>query len=92
MFALVLALELAAACLFWRATFAPQLLSSDARSEILQAFLAGIGLFTAFLVVDEVLVIYRRFPTLETTHFVILCALLLSLLVIYLCDDREQPD
>ncbi len=92
MFALVLALELAAACLFWRATFASQLLSSDVKSKILQAFFAGIGLISAFLIFDEVLVIYRRFSTLETTHFVILCALLLSLLVIYLCDDREQPD
>jgi hypothetical protein len=90
MFALVLALELAAACLFWRATLASRLLSPDAKSKILQAFLAGIGLFSAFLVFDEVLVIYRRFPTLETAHFVILCALLLSLLVTHLCDDRER--
>jgi hypothetical protein len=89
-FALVLALELAAASLFWRATLAPQLPSSDAKSKILPAFLAGIGLISAFLVFDEVLVIYRRFPTLETTHFVILCALLLSLLVTHLCGDREQ--
>ena len=48
------------------------------------------GLFCGFLVFDEVLLIHRRFPNLETTHFTILCALLLSLLLIHLLGEREK--
>jgi hypothetical protein len=84
LFALVLALELAAAGLFWRAA----LEAKPARSRILPAFLAGIVLFCGFLVCDEFLLLYRRFPNLGTSHFVILCALLLSLSSIHLLDQR----
>jgi hypothetical protein len=81
LFALVLVLELTATSLFWRAALAPQLRSADAKSKIRQAFIAAIGLICGFLLFDEVLVVYRRVPTLAATHFVILCALLLSFLV-----------
>ena len=90
LFVLVLVIQLAAAFLFWRATLEPDLQSPGANSKILQAFFVGVGWISAFLVCDEVLLIYRRVPTLETTHFVILCALLLSFLVINLSGDREQ--
>jgi uncharacterized membrane protein YdcZ (DUF606 family) len=89
LFSLVLVLQLVAASLFWRATWEPNPLSPHARPRILRPFLAGIVLFCAFLVFDEILLIYRRLPNLETTHFVILCAQLLSLSAIYLLDERS---
>jgi hypothetical protein len=75
LFALVLLLELVAAGLFWRALLSP------ARATILAAFVAATVLFGGFLVCDELLLVYRRFPHLETGHFVILCTLLLSSLI-----------
>ena len=76
LFALVLGLEVAASALFWRAALDPQ------PPKVLAAFGVASGLFCAFLVFDEVLLVYRRFPNLETTHFAVLSALLLSLVLI----------
>jgi len=88
-FTLVLVLQVTTAWLFWRATLDPQLLSQGAKPRVLSPFAAGLGLFCAFLVFDEALLTYRRFPNLETTHFVILCALLLSLVLILLLGERK---
>ena len=83
LFALVLLLEGAASALFGRAALDPQ------PPKVIAAFLVAIGLFCAFLVFDEVLLVYRRFPNLETTHFTVLGALLLSWLVIHQLRERE---
>jgi hypothetical protein len=90
LFSLVLLLQLATSALFWRATLETNPLSPRASPRILHPFFAGTGLFCAFLVSDEVFLVYRRFPDLETTHFSILCAQLLSLLLIRLLAEREQ--
>jgi hypothetical protein len=84
LFALVLVLELAAAVLFWRAALDREPLSRTAEPRILLPFVVAIALFCGFLVFDEVLLLYRRFPSLETTHFVVLGALLLSLSILRL--------
>jgi hypothetical protein len=83
LFLLVLLLELAVALLFWRAALRPE------EAGVLRAFFAAVVLFGGFLVADEVLLVYRRFPNLETGHFVILSALLLSLLSIRVLDQRS---
>jgi len=90
LFSLVLILQLAASSLFWRATLESNPFSPRARPGVLYPFFVGSGLFCGFLVFDEVLLIYRRFPNLETTHFTILCALLLSLVLIHRLGDREK--
>ena len=75
LFSLVVVVELAAASLFWRA-------AAEA-TMIIRPFLVAIALFCGFLIFDELLLVYRRFPNLESGHFVILSALLLSLLAIH---------
>ena len=92
LFALVLLLELAAAGLFWRAALVRDPLSPDHRPGILRAFFTAIVLFGGFLVFDEILLIYGRFPNLETSHFVVLCALLLSVLLIHVLGERRTSD
>jgi hypothetical protein len=77
LFSVVLVLELAAAALFWRAALDPE----PREPRLVPPFLVAIALFGGFLVCDELLLVYRRFPNLETGHFVILCALLLSWLI-----------
>jgi hypothetical protein len=90
LFALVLVAQLTASALFWRAALDASPFAPRARPGIMYAFLAGIGLFSAFLVFDEVLLIYRRLPNLETAHFAILCALLLSLSLIHLLGEGGE--
>jgi hypothetical protein len=92
LFSLVLFLELAASALFWRAALDPNPLSPHAQPKILYPFIVGIGLFCAFLVFDEVLLVYRRFPGLATTHFAVLSALLLSLVLLRVLDGRESSN
>jgi hypothetical protein len=75
LFLLVLLLELTASFLFWRAAL-------ETSPGSLAPFLVGISLFCAFLVADEVLLVYRRFPNLETSHFTVFSGLLLSLLLV----------
>src|SRR5438093_54117 len=54
LFSLVLVLQVAASFLFWLAALGPDPVSPHARPKILHSFSAGIGLFCAFLVFDEV--------------------------------------
>jgi hypothetical protein len=75
LFALVILAEVSASFLFWRAAL-------QEKPRILAPFFAGIALFCGFLICDEVLLVYRRFPNLETTHFIVFGALLLSLLLV----------
>ena len=83
LFAVVLGIEVAVSWLFWRAAHWPE------RSRILSAFFAGMVLFFGFLVFDEVLLIYRsHVPGLETSHFVVLVALVASLILIYQLEER----
>jgi hypothetical protein len=90
LFSLVLVVQLTASALFWRAALESDSLAPRAEARILRAFLAGMSLFGAFLVLDEVLLIYRHLPNLETAHFTILCALLLSLSLIHLLGERGR--
>ena len=69
LFSLVLILQLAASSLFWRATLESNPFSPRARPGVLYPFFVGSGLFCGFLVFDEVLLIYRRFPNLEHSCF-----------------------
>jgi hypothetical protein len=90
LFASVVLVQLGAAMLFWRA-----FLDRDTRIErdspkVLQAFSLGILLFAAFLVADELFVVYDRLPGLETTHLLVLCGLLLSYLVIGMLSGRGR--
>jgi hypothetical protein len=82
LFLLVLVFQLSAAALFWRASLEPEPTAPHAHPKILLPFIVGIALFAGFVLFDEVLVLYRRLPGLERTHFIILGALLLSLLLI----------
>ena len=82
LFAGVLVTQLAAATLFWRALAASAEPGDAARWRARLAFASALALFAAFLVTDEVLIVYDRMANLETTHFLILCALLLSLLTV----------
>jgi hypothetical protein len=84
----VLITQLGVSVLFWRAFLIRASLARPVDQKVVQAFALGIGLFAAFLVADEILVVYHRFSGLETTHFLILCALLLSYLVI---DPHRSP-
>jgi hypothetical protein len=86
-FALVLLFEVAASILFWRAALDRDPRSPHVERKVLSPFLVAVALFGAFLVLDEVLLLYRRYPNLETTHFAILSALLLSALLVHRLDD-----
>src|SRR5262245_35169932 len=89
-FAVVLLFEVTASVLFWRAAMDRELRSPDAARRVLPPFFVGIALFCAFLVLDELLLLYRRFPDLETAHFAILSALLLSLLIVHVLGERAR--
>lgn len=82
LFAGVVAAELAAAVLFWRA------FSTAQRPCIVQAFALGLALFSAFLIADEIFIVYAKLPGVAATHFRVLCALLLSLLVVLRLGDE----
>ena len=90
LFALVLLLELAASALFWRAALAPDPFAAQAQDQIFAPFWVAIGLFCAFLVCDELLLVYRRFPSLAPTHFAVLSALLLSAILIRVLDAGRR--
>lgn len=92
LFLLVLVFQLSAAALFWRASLEPEPLAPHARPTILLPFIVGIALFAGFVLFDEVLVLYRRLPGLERTHFIILSALLLSLLLIGIQQKDRSGD
>jgi hypothetical protein len=90
LFLLVLVLQLGAASLFWRASLETKPLSPQAQPKTLHPFVVAIAQFAGFVVFDELLVIYRRLPILETTHLVALCALLLSLLLIRTVSEERR--
>lgn len=83
LFVAVIVAQLGSAVLFWRAFLdRDSLVDSDGR-KALHAFSLATGLFGAFLVADEIFIVYARFAGVETTHLLIFCALLLSYLVIH---------
>lgn len=77
----VLLVQLGAATFFWRA-FLSRKVAPKSDPNVLRAFAAGIGMFAAFLLADEIFVVYERLAGIATTHLLVLCALLLSYLVI----------
>lgn len=84
LFGAVVAVQLAAAVLFWRAFLDPDSVARPDDRKALQAFSLGIGLFAAFLIADELFIVYERLAGVATAHLLILCGLLLSYLVIHL--------
>jgi hypothetical protein len=75
----VLLLELCAAILFWRAFLDPGRVAGN--GKVHQAFCVALALFGGFLLADELFLVYRHLPGVGSTHFLVLCALLLSLLL-----------
>jgi hypothetical protein len=90
LFGAVLLVQLAASLLFWRAFVDPQAAVTRGHPKVLQAFSVAVGLFAGFLLADEFFIVYERLPALETTHLLVFCALLLSLVVISVLDDDTQ--
>jgi hypothetical protein len=88
LFAGVLAWQIAAALSFWRAF----LFAARDRGQSLgvnTAFVLGLGLWAAFILLDEILIAYET-PGLETTHLGLLSAQLLSLVVFHSLLARTQ--
>jgi hypothetical protein len=75
----VLLLELGTAILFWRAFLDPGRVAGN--GKVHQAFCVALALFGGFLLADELFLVYRHLPGMGSTHFLVLCALLLSLLL-----------
>ena len=90
LFAGVLVAQLAAAILFWRAFIDREATSTSYHPKVMGAFSVAIGLFGAFLVGDELFIVYARLPGLVTTHLLVLAALLLSLLTVSVLVDRTR--
>lgn len=90
LFGLVILIELTGALLFWRAFFDRQSVAAGVHAKLIPPFLVTGGLFAGFLIADEVLIAYERMPGLTTTLFLILCAQLLSVLVISLVGDGAR--
>lgn len=91
LFGLVVLVELAAALLFWRAFMDREAVMRRGHPKLLQAFGVAIGLFGGFLVADEAFIVYAKRAGLESTHWLVLCALLLSLMVISHLGSGEEP-
>lgn len=83
LFAAVLVIQLGAAVLFWRAFLDPTSVTAPGNPKAMEAFSVSIALFAAFVLADEVFIVYERFPGLETTHLLVFCALLVSIISIY---------
>ena len=88
----VVTAQLGASLLFWRAFLDRDAASTRHHPKVSHAFSAAGGIFASFLVADEVLIIYARLPAIETTHFLVLCALLLSFVAISTLDDPPPSD
>ncbi len=84
-FAGVIAWEAVGAVLLWRATVASRGLARPPARPLYLAFGALVGLWCAFMVVDELFMAYQ----FESTHRELLIASLASLLVIVLLPQRE---
>lgn len=82
LFAGVVLVQLAGSVLLWRAFLDPEAVVARGRPKVIQAFCLPIGLFATFLLVDELFIVYDRLPAIETTHLLVLCALLLSVVAI----------
>ena len=80
LYAGVLAWQALAATLFWRAFAAWRRGSAPEAGVVNAAFAAGLGLWAAFILVDELFIAYE-IAGLEATHVALLSAQLLSLLV-----------
>jgi len=78
----VILLEIAASVFFLAALRGTWSQPESQSPHLLRAFLSAIGLFAGFIVADELFVVYHRVSGLETTHFLVMCALLLSVLVV----------
>jgi hypothetical protein len=76
----VLAWQAFAATLFWRAFAAWRRIPAPEAGVANAAFAAGLGLWAAFILVDELFIAYE-IAGLEATHVALLSAQLLSLLV-----------
>ena len=64
--------------------------SAHHHPKVIQAFSLAVGIFGAFLVSDEFFIVYDRLPAIETTHLIILCALLLSFLAISVLSNMAR--
>jgi hypothetical protein len=84
LFGAVLLVQLVAALLFWRAFLDRHAAGTPLSSKPLQAFAVSLALFAGLLVADELFIVYERLPGLETTHLLVLCALLLSLVLCWM--------
>ena len=87
----VVAVEFGAAFLFLRAAIDAGSGSDAYRFKVHRAFGAAIALFAGFLIADELFIVYDRIGNLESSHFLVLCALLLSLLIIRLPPEWRKP-
>ena len=81
LFALVILLESASTVFFAMALRDSVKDEGTTTGNQSRAFVCSIGLFAGFIVADELFVVYHRVSGLETTHFLVMCALLLSVLV-----------
>lgn len=90
LFCTVVLLQLAGSLLFWRAFLDPQSVVRLGHPKLLQAFCLALTIFAGLLIADEVFIVYARLPGLQTTHLLVLCALLLSLAVISLLQADAQ--
>lgn len=90
LFGAVVVVELAASLLFWRAFLDREAVASRGHPKLLQAFCVAIGLFGGFLVADEIFIVYVQRAGLESTHLLVLCAMLLSLIVISILGGGEE--
>lgn len=79
----VIAWEGLAAALFFRAAFHLRTTSDHVSREVTTAFAAGLGLWAAFIIADEIFIVYD----VEATHFRLLIAQLVSLLFLELLPD-----
>ena len=82
LFVCVILIELAVTLLFWIALRDSWRAAENSSSKIIRALVPAVGLFAGFIVSDELFIVYHRTPGLETGHFLVLCALLVSWLVI----------
>ena len=82
LFVAVILLELSAALFFTAAARDTWKEDSANSTNASRGFVSAIGLFAGFIVADEIFVVYHRVSGLETTHLLVLCALLLTALVV----------
>ncbi|MGA7306449.1 MAG: hypothetical protein WBW88_16335 [Rhodothermales bacterium] len=82
LFTAVILLELSAAWFFAAAARDTWRRRNADSANVSRGFVSAIGLFAGFIVADEFFVVYHRVSGLEITHLLVLCALLLTVLVV----------